>query len=326
MGNRYLKGYSFLLYFLAIFTGFFIGISFAGFTDAAKGQGLAGGAIVFWYGIMGALVLFITALVIISKSNRKTIFRANIILTIVILAFYGYYHIKYLERQKAKELEKQNQELKKPTEVSSDNDTAMLFKEISKKMAIGTNNNMGLGMFKPNFNNNKALYFYSNLTPAKSVQEHMPIDSITFFQREYGGFDIATAPPWLVPEHIKLDYDILYFKVQSISHDFIEVIVNTHNNQTAYVDKYAGKTQYWPEFFLDVHSIEFINPNSESIFIKPQENASKVNTLYSFMKPLRLRNQWMYVELQNDDFKTVGSGWIRWHTDGELLITYNILS
>jgi hypothetical protein len=189
-----------------------------------------------------------------------------------------------------------------------------------------TTHEMGLGMFTPNFYENKVLYFYGNLTQGKSVQEHMPTDSIMFKQLEYGGFDIATAPPWLVPDHLKLDYDMLYFKVKSISHDFIEVIVNTTNNQAAFVDRYSGKMQYWPEFLLGVHSVEFPEPSKHKIFVKPLDYAGTVTTPYSFMRPVKIQNEWMYVELQNNGFKEVAKGWIRWQKDGKLLIIYNLLS
>ncbi len=106
-----LKGYSFFLYFLGIVAFFFGGVTFAGIVEAGKNQGLAGGAIVFGYGVIGAFFGLLIALFIASRTNRKIIFRLNIILAISIVCFYGYYHLKYLERQKIKTLEKQKREL-----------------------------------------------------------------------------------------------------------------------------------------------------------------------------------------------------------------------
>lgn len=327
--KKLIKPYCLLFYLLALITSFFVGMTIAGIVEAGKNQGLAGGAIVFGYGVIGAFIGLLISLFIANKSNRKIIFRLNIILALCIAGFYGYYHVKYLERQKTKELEKQkNEQPKQKTSPAIDasavaEPTAMLYKNERNPQ---TKKESGLGMFTPNFYDNKTLYFYGNLTPGKSVQEHMPIDSITFKQREYGGFDIATAPPWLVPDHLNLDYDILYFKVKSVSHDFIQVVVNTTNNQTTFVDRYAGKIKYWPEFLLGVHSVEFPNPESETIYIKPLDHAAKVNTLYSYMRPLYITNTWMHVELQDYDFKPVGTGWIKWIKDGNLLIRYSLLS
>mgnify|MGYP000173900014 CR=1 FL=1 len=314
MAHKMFKAYSFLMYFLALIAFFFLGLIYAGITEAGKGQMLAGGAIVFGYGVIGAFIGLCLALVLAYNLKRHWIIKINILLTLIIAASFAYFTIKYQKRQKEKEQQKiEQQKVKKPT--------AMLIKTPLLAKA-----DMGLGMFIPNFYENKTLYFYGNLTQGKSVQEHSPLDSITFKQKEYGGFDIATAPPWLVPEHLKLDYDMLYFKVQSISHNFIEVTVNTTNNQTRFVDRYAGKLMYWPEFLLGVNSVEFPNPKNHNIYSRPFTEASTIKTQYSFMRPIKVKDEWMHVTLLDDSFKVKGHGWIRWKKDGEMLITYSLLS
>lgn len=334
MAHQMLKAYSFLLYFLAVLTSFFVGVTYAGIVEAGKNQGLAGGAIVLGYGVIGAFFGFIIALFIANKTNRRIIFRLNIILTISIICFYIYYHLKFLERQKARALDKQNiEEIKEPIHKSP---TEPVNSE-SEPMAMFINNNLGkrnfnevkvdgLGMFKPNFGEQNALHFYKNPHLEKPLIEHIPYDSITFKKREYGGYDIATAPPWLVPDHLKLDYDMLYFKVQSVTQEFVEVTVNTITKQTSFVNKYEGDISYWPDFLLGAHSVEFPVPETESIYVKPLVNASKVSMNYSFMKPLRISNEWMFVELQDHSFNPIGNGWIQWIKDGKLLIRYSLLS
>ena len=44
------------------------------------------------------------------------------------------------------------------------------------------------------------------------------------------------------------------------------------------------------------------------------------------MRPLKIENEWMYVELIDDDFNALGNGWIRWTKEGKMLISYNLLS
>ena len=115
-----LKLYSLLLYPLTLIAFFFVGISYAGLVEAGKNQGLAGGAIVFGYGIMAAVIGLVIALFVAYRTNRKTIFWLNIILTVGIVVFYVFYHIKFLERQKVKALEKQNiEQPTQPTEPTS---------------------------------------------------------------------------------------------------------------------------------------------------------------------------------------------------------------
>ena len=115
-----LKLYSLLLYPLTLIAFFFVGISYAGLVEAGKNQGLAGGAIVFGYGIMAAVIGLVIALFVAYRTNRKTIFWLNIILTVAIVVFNVFYHIKFLERQKVKALEKQNiEQPTQPTEPTS---------------------------------------------------------------------------------------------------------------------------------------------------------------------------------------------------------------
>ena len=92
------------------------------------------------------------------------------------------------------------------------------------------------------------------------------------------------------------------------------------------MSKNAGNIVYWPEFLLGVHSVEFPNPGAETIYAKPLDHASLVITAYSFMKPLRISNQGMFVELQDYDFKPVGTGWIKWIKNSKLMIPYSLLS
>ncbi|WP_373514424.1 hypothetical protein [Persicitalea sp.] len=138
--------------------------------------------------------------------------------------------------------------------------------------------------------------------------------------------DISYAPPWLVPNHLKLDYDVLYFRVKSVGNYFVEVVVNTDTQQRAYVDREAGKVVYWPEFLLSIHSVEYLEGMDQDVYIKPLTHAGKVNKTYVFLRPIHIQDDWMRVELLNDDLKSTRQGWIRWRADGRLLISYSLLS
>ena len=339
MAHQMLKPYSFLLYLLAIIAFFFVGVTYAGIVEAGKGQMLAGGAIVFGYGVIGSFLGFIMALIVAIKANRKPIIRLNIVLAISIIAFFGYYRIKYQKKQQDKleqsppknKLPKTEQQKKQTTPVAepvieAGNETAMLTLKTTNAIVQKGDKNSGLGMFIPHFSEQSVLYFYGNPHLEKSLRNLTPIDSITFKKSEYGGYDIATAPPWLVPDHLKLDYDLLYFNVQSVTQEFVEVTVNTTNQQTAYVSRYAGKMNYWPDFLLNVHSVEFPDPDKKNIYEKPLMYAGKISTPYSFMKPLRITNEWMYVELLDNSYQPLGNGWIKWTKEGKLLVRYSLLS
>lgn len=329
MAHQAVKPYSFLMYILAIIAFFFLGLMYAGMIDAGKGQMLAGGAIVFGYGVLGAFIGLILSLILAFKSSRSVILKLNIVLALVIIALFAYFRMKYQQRQEEKlkhELPKKEQPTKPTSHISDVGISQPIAMHFGSPRARQVEPIMGLGMFTPNLHRNKPFYFYGDLTLGKSVQVYIFIDSITFRQREYGGFDIATAPPWLVPDHLKLDYDMLYFKITSVGHDFIEVVVNITNNQTAYVDRYAGTLSYWPDFLLQVNSVEFIDPTTQKVYARSFKKSGVVTTTFSVMKPKKIAHHWMLVELLNDNFEIVGKGWIQWKNEEKLLIRYSLLS
>lgn len=344
MAIQAVKPYSFLMYFLVIITFFFIGVSYAGIVEAGKGQMLAGGAIVLGYGVIGSFIGLCLSIFIAFKAKRNFIIRFNVILAIAIASFFAYYTIKYQKRQKEKlenEPPRQERPLKqKPTapameaEPLDDNETSSLNYSHANQLAMLTNkelglqdqSEMGLGMFSPNMHENKTLYFYGNINYEKAINEHIPHDSITFKYNKYQNLEIATAPPWLVPAHLKLDYGILSFKVKTIIRDFIEVEVNTTNGQTSFVSPESGNLQFWPEFLLHVHSIEFLNPVNQQVKSRPFDYADKVTLNFEIMQPIAMRQNWILVELKDTNYNKVGSGWVKWRENGKLLVGYSFLS
>lgn len=101
-----IKPYSFLLYFLAIICCFLLGMSYAGIVDAGKGQGLAGGAIVLGYGVIGAGLGLLVSLMVANRASRKNIFHINIMLALIIAGLWAFFYLQYLEKQKVIEQEK----------------------------------------------------------------------------------------------------------------------------------------------------------------------------------------------------------------------------
>lgn len=314
---NYFKPSKIAFYLLSVLTFFFVGVIYVAITGAAKNQGLAGGAIVFGYGIMGAFIGLILSIIFVRKLNHKAIIYANIVLLVIILAFVGYFYFKFNERQKTK------------TE-----DTGLYQKDpkflLTSTEAFSPANSedekqMGIGMTRPDFFQNKVLYFYGDPNFDKSVIDHSPYDSLVFSQSELG-FKISYAPPWFVPAHLKMDYEVLYLRTLSLHSEFIEVVVNETMGQTAFIDRSRSKLIYWPEFLLSIHSVEPLAPQDNLARVKPLTHASPVSTDYDFLRPIRISNQWIYVELLNDQLQSAGKGWIKWRENGKLLIRYNLFS
>ena len=311
-----------LFYFLVLMTFLLLGMTFAGFTDAAKGQGLAGGTIILGYGVLFAVIALPIAVFMAYRTANKSLVIANKILAVVLIIAFSITTYRYQVRNKKNVLPPdQKREVAEPTEVSP---KVVAMNSIEPKIQKSTA--MGMGFFVPNFYEQPVLYFYGNLNLKKSVDEHSPYDSITFKRDKYNNFEIETAPPWLVPHHLKMDYGLLYFKIQSVSRDFIEVIGNTKTGQTTYFSRSAGKIVYWREFLLGVHSVEFIEGKEQPVKVKPLDHAGDINTKFELLRPTIIEGHWMQVDLYNNDYKKVGSGWIQWKKNNNLLIQYSLLS
>lgn len=325
--KEFFKPASIAFYFLTLLVFFLLGLFYAGLIDAGKNQGLAGGAIVLGWGVLFGGIAFLIALFVGFRIRHKLLVKLNWTLLATLLITYGFAHYRFKSKQKEKNEQEEIQT--KPTSPTSDVMALLYTSEVNEgKKEVFRNDKtpMGLGFFIPNFHNNQTLYFYGNINMEKSVDDHSPHDSITFARNEYNQFEIKTAPPWLVPDLLKLDYDMLYFRVYSVGRDFIEVIGNTTTNLKTFVSRYSGRMVYWPEFLLGVHSVEFIPGNEQHVKVKPLENASLNSTQYEFMRPIIIEQEWMQVELLDSDFKTVGKGWVKWQANGELLVSYNLLS
>jgi len=120
----------------------------------------------------------------------------------------------------------------------------------------------------------------------KKLIEHSPQDSVVFVLDVNRNFTTSYAPPWLLPEHVVLDYGIMYFKIQSVGYDFIKVITNKTSGQKSYLDKNAGEMLFWPEFLLSINSVEFLEGKEQTIKIKPLDYAGEVPIDFVFMKPI----------------------------------------
>jgi len=321
--KKLLKPACLLFNILSLILFFFIGLLYAGWIDAGKNQGLAGGAIVLGYGVIFAFVALLISFFGTYRLEHKSMVRGNIVLTILILA--SFLWIKYKTDKRREERKASQKERLEPTTPIHKN-RVLAHADFSDEPTIETGIEIGLGVFKPKSLEVNPLYVYGSPNLEKSVIEHFPTDSIVFKKTEFGSFEIAQAPPWLVPLHLKMDYDILYFKVLSVSEQFLKIEGNTTTGYSTYVSRFSGELLFWPDFLLRVNSVELLDTTTQSLRIKPLEHASKVTVNFDFMKPIVMNENWMKVALMDADYSKKGEGWIQWQKEGRLLISYALLS
>ncbi|HAE35933.1 MAG TPA: hypothetical protein DCG22_09085 [Bacteroidetes bacterium] len=180
----------------------------------------------------------------------------------------------------------------------------------------------GLGMFRPAWFEQPVLYLYGPVEYNKTSQDHTPVDSIVFQVEDGGGVNIISAPPYLVPEHLKLDYDVLWFRVIGITGGFLEVIVNSTNGQTAYIRKDQGSFLYWPEFLTTISTVEPVAGNP--LRIKPLDHASEVETEFAFLHAVAARDEWLMVELLDSDLNKISTAWLKWRNSERMLLTWSL--
>lgn len=307
--KKFFQPSSLLLYLLSILVFFFGGASLASALGMVKSQGLAAAAIVVGYGFIAAFIALIAAIMIVHLFKKELVILLVKILAVIfaIIALFLY-------------LRPRKQQAQIPPE-------APLIKTIAYQApAVNRGQNkssMGIGIAAPNINEQQVIYFYTN--PHQKNASTAPVDSLVIKEAKYGP-DISYAPPWFAPLHLKLDYGILYIRTISAGRNYVEVQVNEYTGQTAYLDRTQIGMQYWPEFLLNISSVEQINRQDNPVRIKPLSHASSVNGDYEFLRPINIREHWMQVELLNGDFQKTGQGWIQWKKDGQLLITYSLLS
>lgn len=85
---------------LTLLLFFFLGLLYAGWMEAGKNQGLAGGAIVLGYGVLFAMVALIISFFVTYRSEHKHIVRANVVLALLILASFLFVKNKADTRRK----------------------------------------------------------------------------------------------------------------------------------------------------------------------------------------------------------------------------------
>lgn len=335
MAKNLIKLYSLLLYPLAIIFSFLIGVSIAGLVEAGKDQMLAGGAIVLGYGVIAAFIGFCVALFIAYQGKRKTIIRLNAILFILSCLMIVYYNNDYKKRKAAREANQStwynSTTVTATFAANSDFNSSQSDVQVERSSSMNSaheNDNIdcGLGMFSPSLEGLQNLYFYGEINPEKSTDEHLPIDSISFQLDENGNISIATAPSWLMPEHLKLDYGFIIFKCKSLLKDFIEIEVNSINNQTSFVRRDSGDLQLWPEFLLGIHSVELKDELTQTVKHRPFSYSDNVKLDYSLMSPIKVQYNWLQVALLNNEYDKVGEGWVEWRSEKGLLLNYSLLS
>ena len=300
-----------LLYVLTLLTGLLAGMLVAAWAGAGEGQGLAAGAIVVGYGVMtagGALILALFAaatqpIPLLKKVNRI------VLVTLVVLVLLAIW----------RSAERRSRETS-----ATDPPAAPVL--VSTTVSLPDQLPLGFGMFKPNLFDHPTLFFYNCPHSSKALHDHVPIDSLTIQTTEYGTWDVRSAPPWLWPEHLKLDYNLLYFRIVGLTQEAVQVIVNQQTGDTRCLDRRQGNMYYWPDFLLSVADVRPLDPTTNPCRIKPLDHASETRDQATTYRPIQVRGDWLQVEGTEAHDTVLSKGWLRWRRGEQLLVSWSLLS
>ncbi len=194
------------------------------------------------------------------------------------------------------------------------------------------NMDLGIGMAIPQMLGEQPLYFYGSPNPGAHPSAMAPADSLTF-RTGANSIELGYGPPWLDGEAIRLDYDMVYFRAITVSDYWVEVIVNSMDPlprtfpRTMWVNRDAVELRLWPQFFLDIHSVEPIDFAANPLRSGPGEETADMGTNEGdIYHVIAVQGSWMLVA--SADFRESGTprGWIRWNDGERLLVRFNLLS
>ena len=106
------------------------------------------------------------------------------------------------------------------------------------------------------------------------------------------------------------------------------MVGNKTNGQTAWIAKSQADYQDWPSFLLTVHALQPQDWENNPLRTKPLRHAPPLLEFNQdhILQPLKIKDYWIEVNILDQQYQVLRTGWIRWRSESELLITYDLLS
>lgn len=289
-----------MLSWLGLFFGYLIGSFFV-----TRESGLEGVALVFWCGIGGLVVLLLSGIVLVLKMHIKMKTNLFWVLLIVSGLVAGWLALRFYQL---------NTQKKTAISLPKATSTPVHFASYPTQQKRQP---LGLGIASVILQKEAPLYFYSS-------SQGSIADSITFrfIQQRV---EIQTAPPWLFPEYIKMDYEVLLFRVTTETQTMIEVVVNRTTGKRAWIKKDQTAFRYWPAFLLSISSVKSFDAEQNPVRLKPLDHASAISMVPNEpLRPIAIDDSWILVGVGSGSDQLQTLGWLRWKRADSLTVSYSI--
>ncbi|MBP6310872.1 MAG: hypothetical protein KA408_01280 [Flavobacteriales bacterium] len=325
--SKLLPGITFVvcLALLGVFVGGVIGRS-----AVPKSHGLAGAAEVLGYVLVLSIAFIVIGILLVKKFSRRRIVRSLLFVGPLALMLVAYGTWRFMQMKAGQDEQWQNEQERykqlKPTAPA----VSVMFAsqhapiDVSRSNVAQTGPVLGLGIGSPILERG-VFHFYNEPDMDQLPATFLALDSLTFAKGEHFT-NITSAPPWFLPAHMKLDYDLLLLKVITLARNWVEVEVNMLDGTTRWVDRQELEIVLWPEFISTVGSVEILDPVSNPIRIKPLDHASVLaDGAGALLNPLAVQGDWLMVGTSELADRIAPTGWIRWRDGERLLVRYNLL-
>lgn len=183
----------------------------------------------------------------------------------------------------------------------------------------------GLGIVRVRPKPGGALHFYAAPGVGERPADLAPVGTVRFAAAQ-PSVGIAEAPPWLVPERLKMDYELFLLRAVSLTPQWVEVIGNATTGETWWVARDDVGISTWPEFLLGVSSVEAFDPEANPVRARPLDGSPVLSSARASVRVLAVTDEWLRVDTSRLADRMPPEGWMRWRRGDRLLVTFDSLS
>ncbi len=304
-----------LFVLLCAVSGLFLGALFSRFL-MPENAGLAGGAMVIGYAAAGLLITLILGVLIWRFLSDAQLKIANSVMGVFCIGFIAWITLRIVNVRSAGA-----DHFNPPVQKERITDPATMAPPVAPKEESFEEVSIGIGMARPiDMKAGEIIALYD-----RPNGDYLA-DSLVFTNGTYH-LEVEASSS-LAPEIRKMDYQLLFFLVKDKKGDFLEIETDKNERRTRWVHTQDMDLLTWPHFLTTVHSIEPMDWNSNPVRGAPKAEATVLQGIGKghILQAKAVSGDWLSVTILDQDYHSVGKGWVRWRMEGELVVKYNLLS